>query len=169
MKRKISALVLMLMVISMLASCGVQVPRPEIKTGEFNFSVTYELNGKTSTISGVYVCEYNGTKWALDGGSHRDWKGYIKDNKMNMDVEIGTTDDGGTIVIDLGLYPDYFMGEDVSGGLDAPAPQLTISYPYDEVGGVQIIPTEEIEEIYGAKIISFEYDAPIENTFKLFA
>ena len=40
---------------------------------------------------------------------------------------------------------------------------------YTEDGGSRIIyEAAEVEEICGAKIISFEYDSPIENDFKVF-
>ena len=40
---------------------------------------------------------------------------------------------------------------------------------YTEDGGFRIIyEAAEVEEICGAKIISFEYDSPIENDFKVF-
>lgn len=169
MKRVFSALVLAALVAAMLTGCGLTVPRPEIKEGKFDFSVTYELNGETKTISGVYVCEYNGTDWALDGGSHRDWKGCIEGGSEDDCFEIGTTEDGGVIIISMHLSADYFMGENVTGGLDLPEPELMIQYPYDELGGMQMIREAEIiEQNYGAKIISYEYDAPIENSFGLF-
>ena len=82
MKKIFIAFVLVFLISVNLTSCGLTVPRPEVKQGEFNFSVTYEFNEETKTVSGVYVCEYSGTDWALDGGSHRDWNGYIKGGEI---------------------------------------------------------------------------------------
>ena len=53
------------MLSALLAGCGLEVPRPEIKEGEFDFIVTYEYNGEIKTVSGVYVCEFSGISWAL--------------------------------------------------------------------------------------------------------
>ena len=71
MKRTVVLLCFVLALVCMLTSCALDVPRPEIKTGEFNFSVTYEYNGEIKTVSGVYVCEYDGIDWAIDMGYHR--------------------------------------------------------------------------------------------------
>ena len=166
MKRILGVMILMLVFVGMLTGCGLTVPRPQIKSGEFAFSVTYELSGESKTISGVYVCEYNGTDWALDGGAHRDWKGSIKGGTEDTQIEIGSTEDGGTIYLCLHLDPNYFMGEN---GSDVSQPSLMIRYPEDELGGVNIIQdADEIESTYGAKIICYQYDEPIENTFGLF-
>lgn len=32
-----------------------RVPRPEIKEGEFDFALTYELDGETKKIDGTYL------------------------------------------------------------------------------------------------------------------
>ena len=61
--KRILCTVLLVALVLMLTSCGLQVPRPEVKEGRFNFSVTYEISGVTNTFSAVYVCEFNGTNW----------------------------------------------------------------------------------------------------------
>ena len=169
MKKLCIVLALLALLAICLTGCGLNVPKPEVKSGEFDFSVTYEVNGKTETVSGVYICEYAGVDWALDSGYHRDWNGYVKDNAVNEDYVVGVTEDGGTIMMYFGFHPDYFMGEDVSGFMEDPEPYLVVTYPMDEFGGVEFIQEADvIEETYGAKVISYTYDAPIENTFGLF-
>ena len=169
MKRTLSFLFLAVFLAAMLTSCGLTVPRPEIKEAKFNYSVTYELNGETKTVSGVYVCEYDGTSWALDGGYTRDWKGYIEGGTDNDEVIIGTTNDGGTIILSLTLHPAYFMGEDYGATYFVPEPYLQINYPLEEGDGFSFERDEKvIEENYGAKIVSYEYDEPIANSFGLF-
>lgn len=148
----------------LLTGCGYEVPRPEVKKGEFPFSVTYEFNGEIKTVSGVYVCEYKGTSWALDGGHHRDWNGYIKDGKVEETIEIGATDDGGKVALYLDLYPDYFMDDFIEGYRDVPKPYISVTVVDDE-GLTFFHEPEEVEKICGARIISYEYAEPIENTF----
>ena len=64
----------------------------------------------------------------------------------------------------LGLYPEYFMG-DTDGSWEEPAaPELSATI-YSEEGISFLADAESIEETYGAKIISYEYDKPIENSF----
>ena len=164
MNKMLRALSLLMVLVLALTGCGLEVPRPEIKEGEFNFSVTYEFNGEIRTVSGVYACKYNGTDWALDGGSHRDWVGYIKGGEIEEMIEIGTTADGGRVDLNLAFYPEYFMGDPLTGGKEAPVPRLTVCLQNGE-GMWFENDADYIAENYGARIISYEYDEPIENSF----
>ena len=167
MKRFITVMLSALLLVGGLTSCRLTVPRPEIKQGEFDFSVTYEWAGKTHTVSGVYVCEYNGNDWAPDGGYYRDWIGYIRGGEMEDVIYIDTTEDGDEIFLVLSLYPDYFMGDYSVELYGVPAPYIQIK-DYDEEGLRIIHDPTMVEEICGAKIVSYEYDEPIENAFGLF-
>ena len=163
--KKIICLLIALLIFSLgLTSCGLSVPRPEIKSGEFNFSVTYEYAGKTKTVSGVYVCEYDGVDWVLDGGYHREWKGYVKDGTTEECIVLGIAEDGGVVELNFGFDPDRFMGDEYYE--DAPfAPYMTVRLEDDE-GLAFENRVDYIYETYGARIINYEYDEPIENTFK---
>lgn len=170
MKKVVSALILVLLVSVMLTSCGLTVERPEVKKGEFNFSITYELYGEVKTLSAVYTCEFDGTSWSLDGGYGRDWKSSTEGEYEGDDTYsaiIGKTEDGGDIILFFGIYPEYFMNDPASDRGE-PEPSIYISYPENENGesGLVNIP-EEVEALCGAKIISYKYDAPITNSFKL--
>ena len=168
MKKIFSALAFILLIAVIATSCGLTVPRPEIKEGRFQYSVTYELNGEVKTISGVYVCEYAGTSWALDSGSHRDWSGYIEGGTDDDWVILGTTEDGGEIILSLNFNPDYFMGEDVAGVMGVPEPYLQVKYDFADGEGMSFVnEADVIAESYGAKILSFDYDEPIKNSFGL--
>ena len=164
MKKKISVLILALSLACTLTSCGLQVPLPEVKTEEFDFSVTYEYNGEINTISGVYVCEYDGTDWALDGGYHREWTGYVKGDNPDDVIKIGVTEDGGVVELNLGFYPEYFMGDPAAGGREAPEPWISVTITDDE--GMSILHGDALEEErYGVRIIRYEYAKPISNDF----
>ena len=168
MKRFLSLLTLLFILLGMLTGCGLRVPRPEIKSGEFKYSVTYQYNEEVNTVSGIYVCEYAGLSWALDGGYSRDWYGYIKGADDNDHVELGTIDDGDVVILVLNLSPEYFMDDFNFDLYDVPAPYIMIK-DYTEDGGLRFLHEADfVEELCGAKIISYEYDAPIENTFTLF-
>lgn len=169
MKIRLIALFLLLTLVGTLTGCGITVPRPEVEEGEFNFSMTYEINGKVDTLSAVYMCEFDGVSWSVDGGYGRDWKAHTEGDYEGDDYSaiIGTTEDGGDIVLFFGIYPEYFMN-DSTGDRGAPEPSLYISYTLDVDEYGLVSDPLEVEEIYGAKIISYEYDAPIVNTFNLF-
>lgn len=164
MKRICSVFLVVLMLATMLTSCGLTVPRPKIKSGEFNFSVTYEYGGETHTVSGVYVCEYSGTEWYLDSGSVREWTGYIKGGEMDDMVYIDTIDGEDEVYLVLSLDPEYFMDDYNYDLYGIPAPYIMIK-DYTEEGMRFLHEAADVEEICGAKIISYEYDEPIENKF----
>ena len=164
MKKVFSITILTIMLVGILAGCWLGVPTPEVKEGEFDLSVTYEFKGETKTVSCVYVCEYDGVTWALDGGAHRDWTGYIKDGKTEELIELGTTADGNEITLSLRLYPEHFMGDPVTGGVEPPAPFLSVTVNTEE-GFYFLQEPEEIEKLYGAKILNYKYEEPINNTF----
>ena len=167
MKKLLSVLALLLILSLGLTSCGLTVPRPEIKKGEFNFSITYEVYGEEKTFSAVYVCEFDGTSWSLDGGYSRDWKAWTEGDYTGETYSaiVGTTEDGGSIILFFGIYPEYFMN-DQTGDRGVPEPSIYVAYPENEHGEIAIVNIpEEVEALCGAKIISSSYDAPIENTF----
>ena len=167
MKKIFTLVILTLTLTLILTGCGLQVPRPEIKNGEFNFSVTYEYKGETKTVSGVFVCEYAGLEWYLDAGYQREWSGYIKGGEIEDHVMIDIIDGGDEVYLALDLRPDYFMDDFNFDLYGVPAPCIRIN-DYTEEGLRIIYEAEEVEEICGARIVSYEYDKPIENTFGLF-
>ena len=171
MKRKLIAATLALMLVCTLASCELAVLRPEVKEGRFDFSITYELNGEEKTFSAVYVCEYDGASWSIEGGDFsRDWKDCTEGDYEGDDYSaiIGKTEDGGDIILFFGIYPEYFMGDSMDGR-GVPEPSLYVSYPMAEDGSYELVnDQQELEEVYGVKIIRYEYDEPIENTFGMF-
>ena len=168
--RKILIVLSLVLIISLsLTSCGFLVPRPEIKEGRFNFSITYEINGEVNTFSAVYVCEFDGTSWSLDGGYSRDWADRVEADYVGDDYSavVGTTDDGGDIILFFGIYPEYFMG-DSTADREAPEPQIYVSFTISEDEVSTVGDPEEVEALYGIRIISCEYDPPVQNTFKRF-
>jgi hypothetical protein len=167
MKRLISVLMIILMISVLLTSCGFSVLSPERKTGEFNFSVTYEYNGETKTVSGVYMCEYNGINWAIDAGHYRDWSDSVKGEKIDEKIEIGTIGEEGKIELVLDFYPEYFMDDPAAKDRSKPKPYITVTLS-NESGITFLTGADEVFEVSGARIISYEYDEPIENSFGLF-
>ena len=125
------------MLVCMLTGCGSISPNPKIKEGEFDFSVTYEFNGETKTVSGVYVCEYDGRSWVLDGN---------------------------TIELNLVLDPEYLMGDFVEGYDTVPEPYISVTV-IDDGGLWFMCEPADVEAHCGAKIVSYEYDEPIKNSF----
>ena len=163
-KQKLLLITLLMTVMTMLFSgCVAKLPIPNIKEGRFDFSVTYEVAGEQKTYTGVYVCEYDGVLTTFLGSS-LEWKGHLE-NEEEEDVAIQTNEDG-TIYINFGFFPEYFMGDPNAVYYEAPSPNLFMVYN-DSTEVMSHITSEEEEILqYGVKLISYEYAAPIENTFK---
>jgi hypothetical protein len=161
MKKIFTSVILLLVMSVILTSCGSDVPVPEIKEGRFNISVTYEYNGETKTASGVYVCEYKGVNWwDINADSYVNWEeSYEGDIQDSGIIPICNTDDGGEIFISLLMYPEYFMGDPEYANY-TPLIRAELWYPDEQ--------TDDIERIaeHGVKLISYEYDEPIENSYK---
>ena len=172
MKRKLISLLLLLILVSMLCGCEfINVPRPEIKKGNFNISVTYEHKGEIKTLSGVYVCQYTGIEWTIEGNYFRSWKGYFKSGIDDEIMDICTTDDGGVITLIFTLYPEYFMGDPEFADHTPNVGLSLIYYSFREKDHVvydAIYDDAELIESHGVKIIDLEFDEPIENTFRPF-
>ena len=165
--KRIACLLVLALYVCALAGCGLQVPRPSVKEGRFNFSVTYEQNGEQITVSDVYVCEYAGIGWHLDGGSYyRYWTGHFEKGMDGDVMALCETGDGGKIYLVFLIYPEYFMGEPDYAVDYTPTVRLSLIYESDEEGeGTMICEDEAVIAGYGFKLIDFTYDAPIENTF----
>ena len=163
MKRIISYLIMVFMLVSVLASCEVE-PAPNIKEGRFDVSVTYEVNGETKTLDLVYVCEYDGVDWTLEGTSYRAWNGHFEGYEDGDIIEVCEADDGSKIHLSFLIYAEYFMGEPEY--IDDFYPVVMTERIYYEDGTEMISSDQElIAAYYGVRIISLEYDKPIENTF----
>ena len=160
--KKITLILLSLLLVLSLASCK-NPPAPQIKEAEFDFQLVYELNGEAMTISGVYVCKYDGLGWNELLGKYREWDGYIKGTDENTLVLHEVSE---TLKITCFMPPaDILMGETPDAEEFYPAFYLTQYYPE---GGVSSsgLDSEELLEEYNIKIISWQMDAPIENTFE---
>ena len=143
--KKISTLLILLLLLSIvLTSCGFDVPRPEVKEGRFNITVTYEHNGEVKKASAVYVCEYDGIVWYnVNGDPFVNWKerfeGDIKDGGV---IPICNTDDGGEIFISLFLYPEYFMGDPEYADF-TPLIRAELWYPDEQIDDADVIAETE--------------------------
>ena len=179
MKKFIAVLLSILSCLLVLPGCY-KIPEPSVKSGRFDFSITYEVDGVQETVSSVFVCEFVGIVRSLEGG-HREWNTYIEDDKLTARLNstrgyllLKTVDDG-EIFLDINLSAKYFMSDphfnSENANLDESnriQPRLFIEYSdaiYDEIGE-SYSENPAVLQGYGVKVISYEYDAPIENTYK---
>ena len=145
--------------------------KPEIKTGEFPFSITYEYKGEINKLSGVYKCEFSGSD-TVHSEQRRYWESEtVYDNPKNLE-EPFVIDSNEEMLICLfdNMEAGYFMGDPMYAD------------HYINYGSVDVVPRiqyqdhkkdisydgENAEEIYkaiGFKVIDYTYPEPIENSF----
>ena len=162
-KMKLPIIILVIGLILAVASCfftGI-MKEPTIKEYEFDYSVTYSVDGEVRTHKGTYQCSFVG----YDG--HDDPTVRLYDGVHKVDGEISESSwftiankDGVELSLRINLDADYLMGdpdkyEYVSGNDDP-------SFSAVDAEGYPV----EISDVFGAEIISWEYPEPIENSFK---
>ena len=165
-KRILCTLITVLLLVGALTGCGTDLPRPEVREGRFDFSVTYEHNGVRKTVSDVYVCKYVGIRRTVEGGAYRAWSGRFEGEFRDEVVHVCNTDDGGEISIVFRIYPEYFMGEPDYKEDFLPDVRLALEYRDSDGASLEICEDKEVISGYGVRIVGYEYGDQIENTFK---
>ena len=162
-KMKLPIIILAIGLILAVASCfftGI-MKEPTIKEHEFDYSVTYSIDGEVKTHKGSYLCSFIGH----DG--HDDPTLRLYDGVHNIDGNVSESSwftvahkDGVELSLIINLDADYLMGDpdkyEYVSGNEAPCLEATDAEGY----------SVEISEVFGAEIISWEYPEPIENSFK---
>ena len=147
--------------------------KPAVATGEFPFSITYEYQGETGTLSGVFACAYSGS-YTVQGEHHRYWAEETRyDNPDNVENPF-IIDQNDELQTTLSLYENmsagYFMGDPLYAdyyldyGLTGAEPQVSY-YDYKNEIYLEEANREEVLESVGFKIIDFTYPEPVENHF----
>ena len=141
---------------------GYSVRKPAVAQQEFPFTITYSFQGRTETISGVYVGEYL-RKAMYMGNDSTAWYGYIKDhNRLEATFYRIAETDGQSCSINLNLEPGYLMGDPrYAGSVCAPTTEY---HSFDGTNEHVITDAAELEQM-GFSLVSWEYPEPIENTF----
>lgn len=58
-------------------------PKPEIRYGEFDFKLVYEINGEMRTVEDTIVCKFDGFHMDEGQGKTRRWKEEFKNEQKN--------------------------------------------------------------------------------------
>lgn len=148
-----------------MALCAVIIGisfKPMVLEQSFPFSITYELNGTTETMSEVYEVHYVRNDGYADTKT-RVYEGRIAGTE-NDDGAWYTLSEGpdGRIVLITKLYADYLMGDSEYDYFDDEpfAPQI-LYYDDQEIEYTD----EETLAAHGVKLVGWEYPAPVENSF----
>ncbi|MBR5280931.1 MAG: hypothetical protein IKU26_08205 [Clostridia bacterium] len=147
--------------------------KPAIETGEFPFAITYEYKGETKTLSGVFVCTYDGST-TIHGVHERYWDEEVRyDNPAGLEYP-HIIDQNEELQTSLSVQPNmmsgYFMGdplfEDLYADEDIAYAAPYIQY-YDYKNDISLNEEnqDEILASIGFKVVDFTYGEPIENSF----
>ena len=155
-------LVLYLIATLALLLLGYSVQKPKVARQEFPFTITYSYQGKTETISDVYVGEYvRRAKYLADDSLA--WHGYIQDhNRLESDFYRIGEHDGQAFSINLNMVPEYLMGDPKYA--DSVCQPSGVCHSFDGTNDITVTDPEELAQL-GLSIVSWEYPEPIENTF----
>ena len=137
---------------------------PTVTEQDFDFSITYKLDGETKTLSGVYRCRFTG--FGKDGIDPlcRYYKGeYIVDENTSPSRLFTIANEGDYELYIVALFNDsYLMGDVENDSYEAchEAPSL-----YAEDKECNQYDETNLPDVFDAEIISWDYPKPIENTF----
>ena len=152
-------------IIAIAASLLVSIRKtPTVTNQDFDFSITYKLDGETKTINGVYSSRFTGF-----GGNGIDplcryYEGTYKvEGEDDGDRCFTIAEKDGYKLYIVALLNDYYlMGDKENESYDSYTEGPTLEA--EDKDGNQYGETE-IPDIFDAEIVSFEYPEPIENTF----
>ena len=140
--------------------------KPTVTEKDFEYSVTYKLDGETKTINGVYNCRFSGYgENGVEPLNRYYEETYTVDGKStpSQTYTIAQKDTVELYIVTL-FNNNYLMGdtknEDYNPSLVEPYLEAVDSegYSYD-------VDESELLSRFDAEIISWEYPDPIENSF----
>lgn len=152
-------------IIAIVASLLVSMQKtPTITNQDFDFSITYKLDGETKTINGVYSSRFTG--FGANGVDPlcRYYEGTYKvEGEDDGDRCFTIAEKGGYELYIVALLNDYYlMGDEENESYDSYTEGPTLEA--EDKDGNQYDETE-LPDVFDAEIVSFEYPQPIENTF----
>ena len=169
----IAILIWGLIVILPILILGPKPPRPEITHGEFDFRLEYEVHCERFIIEDTLVVQFTG--FSANTGSmawFRTWSLHVASDSRSRNILIHELEDGRRIYY-VPEGANYLMGdlrrERVPNPHWYPFNGVTMEYPPNmtrEIGARTIGRPENLFDMYGIRIISWERDPPIENRFE---
>ncbi len=136
------------------------VMEPTVTERDFEFSVTYVLNGETKTLEGVYRSEYHGHGEGEDP-KYRYYDGYFLSDDPEGSSGAFLIDQKGDLDLCIVLiFSDYYLMGDAEYDDYNEDPYLAV---YD-VEGAEYDDEEHLGN-FDAEIVSWEYPQPVDNSF----
>lgn len=163
---KIPAIIMAIgLVLAVIAHLAVSVVRtPDIASHDFDYSVTYQLDGETKTLEGVYRCSYAG----YGKGSNPHDRYYTEEYIVNGEEMLShactiAEKDGVELYIVTIFDSSYLMGDTKDRDY---RPFLEDPFLEAMDGEGNQYGAEELPDMFDAKIVSWEYPEPVENRYR---
>ena len=138
---------------------------PAVTNHDFDFSITYKLDGETKTINGVYGSRFTG--FGANGVDPlcRYYEGtYTVEGETDGDRCFTISEkDGYTLYIVALLNDSYLFGDVENDSYESGHEEPTLEA--EDKDGNQYDETN-LPDVFDAEIVSFEYPEPVENTFR---
>lgn len=142
-------------------------PEPKIKKAEFNFELTFEVNGEIHTINDTLVCTFAGfqnSAFAFPVKT-RNWEEHFKSMPENGRLVIYQIDDTYSISLHTHGRTVMYLMSDPGGEGYPPDTEPLIAVFNSKIDNYDKDKIEILEKC-GFKIIKWYCDPPIENSFK---
>ena len=181
--KKIIAVLFAVLIMLSLSGCEKKYePAPQITEGEFPFVFEYELNGQRYLIEDTVVCRFDGydlsNPFPLIPYS-RMWYASLKsgEEEKRMIIEFDENTESalvsGRVNIESRVHlfygsGGYYLGdpEDAHRGPKIRYTEIYQTGPKGSTVTGTDLSYEQLEELFGIKVIRFEFSSPIDNTFE---
>ena len=164
---KIPAIIIAIgVIVAIAAGLFVSIQKtPAVTNHDFDFSITYKLDGETKTINGVYGSRFTG--FGANGVDPlcRYYEGtYTVEGETDGDRCFTIAEkDGYTLYIVALLNDSYLFGDAENDSYESSHEEPTLEA--EDKDGNQYDETN-LPDVFDAEIVSFEYPEPVENTFR---
>lgn len=156
---------------------------PQITTGEFPFTVEYEMNGNHYSINDTVVCYFDGYDLSNNFSfiNDRVWGQRLESGEEEKRVLIefepytesvltaGRKNVESRVILNYG-FGGYYMGDtDFDIKHEAPCIDYVEEYKISEKSSESIVTKmsrKQLQKYFGIKITKFKFSEPIENTFE---
>ncbi len=181
--KKIVIILFSLLLVFCLSGCEKRYePAPQITEGEFPFVLEYEMNGQRYLFEDVVVCTFEGYDLSNPFPFipySRSWNASLKsgEEEKRLIIEFDENTESalvsGRINLESSVILYYGSGGYYLGDPESADRKPCINYvgkyqtgPKETTVTVTALTYEQLEELFGIKIIRFEFSSPIENTFE---
>ncbi len=137
---------------------------PLITYAEFPFSVTYELNGEEITYNDTVICRYKGDEWSdAHSMKFRNWE---ESYRNGAEIILYQKSPDEYVVLNTGFSAEYLMGDTEHFRYSCSRQCSAYLVKQGGLGSktTSFLSEEDLYNIYGIKISSFEIAPPIENS-----